>query len=76
MDKKYNNFFMNVRLNKQDKVSSKVDDCFLMVIFLSFVLKQKKETKKNSRQTRWLRPFCLANASLCVTDLLNCWIAF
>jgi hypothetical protein len=36
------------------------------MLFLSFVLIQKKETKKKSRQTRWLRPFCLASAALCV----------
>jgi len=40
-------------------------------LFLSFIpdeksgqaLIRKKEAKKKSRQTRWLRPFCLANAS-------------
>jgi hypothetical protein len=27
---------------------------------------QRKVTEKKSRQTRWLRPFCLTNASPCV----------
>gem|GEM_PF-1357176 len=30
-------------------------------------LEKKKVTKENSRQTRCLRPFCQANASLCVS---------
>jgi hypothetical protein len=34
----------------------------LETTFLFFVLKQRKETKENSRTNEWLRPFVRANA--------------
>jgi hypothetical protein len=41
-----------------------LDECFAF-------LEKKKVTKENSRQTRTLRAFCLASASLCAALIID-----
>ena len=44
---------------------------FLIIIVTFFVIATKKVTKEKSRQTRSLRAFCLAGATLLVTAFLR-----
>ncbi len=44
---------------------------FLIIIVTFFVIATKKVTKEKSRQTRSLRAFCLAPATICCSVILS-----